>query len=454
MTLACNLGCAHCGSRAGRARDDELETTEIARVLGELSGLGCPRVTLSGGEVMLRPDWLDLVAAGRKAGLRVGMITNGLALDRHAARAAKEAGLSAVGLSLDGIGPTHDRLRRCPGLSERVLAAMEAAVFEGLQFSVVTQVSRANIAELEAVRDLVAAQGGFAWQVQPSIAMGELCANPELTLRSRDIPGLERQVARLVKGSRLRVDVGDSLGYFGPKERTLRKSLGRACFGGCQAGLTVIGIESNGNVKGCLSLQPGCGPGGERFVEGNVRRESLGDIWRRSGAFAYNRQWSVENLGGFCRTCEHALACRGGCLSVRVASGGGTENPLCAHRQLASEPLKTSVAASVAAGVLATVLGAGSAGCFGSDADATAMYDAPMEDSGVDSGVDAGADADTDTDTDTDADSDTDADTDSDTDSDAGVDAGTDTDTGSATGMPLYDFAMIGITTKEDVSRG
>lgn len=120
-TLGCDLRCRHCGSRAGRPRPDELTTAECARLFGELAGLGNQWLTISGGEPMMRPDWLDLVREAAAAGLRAGMITNALRFDAKAATDAKEAGLAAVGLSLDGIGPTHDRVRGRIGHFSRIV---------------------------------------------------------------------------------------------------------------------------------------------------------------------------------------------------------------------------------------------------------------------------------------------------------------------------------------------
>lgn len=60
--------------------------------------------------------------------------------------------------------------------------------------------------------------------------------------------------------------------------------------------------------------------GESRFVEGNLRAKSLRDIWRRADAFAYNRRFNVEQLGGFCRFRD---VCRGGCSWGAWAQGGG-----------------------------------------------------------------------------------------------------------------------------------
>jgi radical SAM protein with 4Fe4S-binding SPASM domain len=57
-------------------------------------------------------------------------------------------------------------------------------------------------------------------------------------------------------------------------------------------------------------------------TEGSQQTESLVDIWRRAGAFSRNRQFTLDNLKGFCRRCVHAETCRGGCVSMRTCEGG------------------------------------------------------------------------------------------------------------------------------------
>ena len=53
ITLACNLKCQHCGSRAGKRRPDELSTEECLDVVDQLARLGTREVTLIGGEAFL-----------------------------------------------------------------------------------------------------------------------------------------------------------------------------------------------------------------------------------------------------------------------------------------------------------------------------------------------------------------------------------------------------------------
>ncbi|MCU0660932.1 MAG: radical SAM protein [Myxococcota bacterium] len=371
-TLACNLRCQHCGSRAGKARGDELSTAESLRVFEELAGIGCERVTISGGEPTMRPDWLELIAGAKKAGMRVGLITNALLWNVENAKAARDAGLAAVGFSLDGLREVHDRVRGKVGHFEHIIRAMDASVAAGLPWASVTFINSLNLRQLGDMYELLANHGAFAWQVQLGSDMGNLREHPDLHLDKRSLPALESILADIVRRGRMRVDIADSIGYYGQHEVALRSSVhnGRkkAAFGGCGAGVRVIGIESNGNVKGCLSIMAGYNEEGKDYVEGNVRQRPLADIWNDPNAFAYNRKWSIEQLRGFCQQCKHATVCRGGCLGKRVASGQLGEYTQCLYRIACEDaPAHHKVGHAAAAALLAgTLVGLGT-GCPESD---------------------------------------------------------------------------------------
>lgn len=367
-TLACNLQCRHCGSRAGRPRPDELTAEEASQVFRDLAALGCERVTISGGEPTMRGDWLELVSSASEAGLRVGIITNALKFDFEAACEAKKRGLGAVGLSVDGpSAKIHDMIRGKVGHFERLKRAMADCRRAEVPFAVVTFVHQNNIEALEEMYEMIRDQGAFAWQVQMGTEMGNMKDNRDLLVSPKQLLRLQSTLARLIKRGELRIDISDSIGYHGHHEHILRahpqqgRKPGR--FTGCPAGMRVVGIESNGNVKGCLSIMAGYNEEGQSFVEGNVRERSLVDIWNDPNAFAYNRQWQLDDLGGFCRTCKNATLCRGGCRAKMTASGGGVENPLCAYRVECETAMPKRAGQAAAAVLVASMLGAGAGGC-------------------------------------------------------------------------------------------
>jgi radical SAM protein with 4Fe4S-binding SPASM domain len=94
---------------------------------------------------------------------------------------------------------------------------------------------------------------------------------------------------------------------------------------GCQAGVSVLGIQSNGGVKGCLSLS-------DDYIEGNIKDNSLLEIWNAPDTFNYNRNFKPEYLKGKCIDCRYSKKCKGGCMGVSIAETGKPHSdPYCFH---------------------------------------------------------------------------------------------------------------------------
>jgi radical SAM protein with 4Fe4S-binding SPASM domain len=336
LTLACNMNCRHCGSRAGQARPDELSQPEALRLCHDLVELGTKRITLGGGEPTLRQDWTMIAEALVSHGVKVNMVSNGRGWDRSMAQRVKAFALDSIAFSVDGCEVTHNYIRRVKDQWKELLEAIDLTVGMGVPVSVVTQINRRNLNELEEMRELFGAHGIRSWQLQLGNPSGNMADNRDLVIGPEDILDIVPRVAKLRRMTgKPKVYIGDNIGYYGEHETDLRDQGGLVPFWvGCQAGCSVIGIESNGNIKGCLSL-PSAMNGVDQFIEGNIRQRSLREIWESPDAFAYNRKFKVEQLGGFCRTCEYAEICRGGCSWTSFAhTRGQRDNPYCYHRQL------------------------------------------------------------------------------------------------------------------------
>jgi len=334
LTLACNSRCRHCGTFAGRPRDDELDTAEAIDLVDQLARLGCERISLSGGEPLLRRDWHLVGEAIARRGMRVGMISNGLAFTREEAAKAAGFGVEGVSFSIDGLEESHQRMRSIPDSFGRVMKAVETAQRGGITVCAVTHVNRWNLRELHGMHRMLGEAGINTWKVQLSNPAGEMASSRDLVLGPADLLALMPALLDIRRRGRPFLEISDSIGYYGPYERPLRTTWRDEVpfWMGCTAGLRSIGIESNGNVKGCLAL-PSERHGCSRFVEGNVRRRSLADIWDDPAGFAYNRAFRVSDLEGFCRTCRYAEICRGGCRWTALSHGGTiAENRLCYHR--------------------------------------------------------------------------------------------------------------------------
>src|SRR4249920_113617 len=95
ITLRCDLACRHCGSRAGKARPDELSTAECLDLVRQMAELGVKEVTVIGGEAYLRDDWTEIVRAIRDHGMSATMTTGGRGITEERAKIARLAGLES-----------------------------------------------------------------------------------------------------------------------------------------------------------------------------------------------------------------------------------------------------------------------------------------------------------------------------------------------------------------------
>ena len=332
ITLRCDLACRHCGSRAGRTRPDELSTAEALDLVAQMADLGCDEVTVIGGEAYLRDDWTEIVRAIRTRGMHASMTTGGRGLSREVVRAGKEAGLESVSVSVDGLEETHDALRGVKGSFASAMAALENLAAEGLPASANTQIGRVSLREIPAVFERLVAARIHSWQVQLTVAMGRAVDEPELLLEPYQLLEVMPMLARIKQRADeagIRVWPGNNIGYFGPYESRLRGTLPRGHLSSCGAGRSTLGIEANGDIKGCPSLPTA------DYVGGNIREHRLRDIWERAAPLRFTRDRTVDDLWGPCRTCYYADTCRAGCSwTSHVLFGRPGNNPFCHHRAL------------------------------------------------------------------------------------------------------------------------
>ena len=125
LTLKCNMRCIHCGSTAGRPRDNELGIDECLKVADDLLEMGSRQITFIGGEVFLYPGWEKIARRLSDGGAQVNIITNAYHLGKDQMDQIKYAHLCNVGISLDGIGATHDQFRGKPGAFDKAVAAFK-----------------------------------------------------------------------------------------------------------------------------------------------------------------------------------------------------------------------------------------------------------------------------------------------------------------------------------------
>jgi radical SAM protein with 4Fe4S-binding SPASM domain len=332
VTLRCDLACRHCGSRAGRARPDELSTAEALDLVDQMAALGVREVTLIGGEAYLRNDWLEIVRAVREHGMQCTMTTGGRGITDALVGEAKAAGIQGASVSVDGLRETHDHIRALEGSFSSALRALRAFKAAGIPTSSNTHINRLNLREIPDLFELLIGEGIRSWLMQLTVAMGRAADEDGLLLEPYQVLEAIPMLARLkhrADQAGVKFWPGNNIGYFGPHENILRRSYPKGHMGSCGAGRTTLGIEANGDIKGCPSLPT------SDYVGGNVRDHSLRDIWERSAPLRFTRDRTVDELWGYCARCYYRETCLAGCTwTTHVLFGKRGNNPFCHHRAL------------------------------------------------------------------------------------------------------------------------
>jgi radical SAM protein with 4Fe4S-binding SPASM domain len=314
-------------------RPDEMTTAECLDVVHQLRDLGVREVTLIGGEAFLRKDWTQIVQAVSDSGMQCGMQTGAWHLAEEQVRQAKDAGLVACGVSIDGLAELHDRLRGRSGSFDAAVDALHRLNEAGIRTSVNTQITAPVIVQLRDLLDVLASAGVRNWQVQLTVAMGRAADNHHLLIQPFQLLELMPILAEIYTAGVARgvlLQPGNNIGYFGPFEHLLRGSGDSGVhWTGCFAGRNVMGIEADGTVKGCPSLPT------SSYTGGNVRDLALSDIWSSTPELSFARNDRTAQLWGFCSGCYYADVCQAGCTwTSHSLLGKPGNNPYCHYRAL------------------------------------------------------------------------------------------------------------------------
>ncbi|NLC70138.1 MAG: radical SAM protein [Desulfuromonadaceae bacterium] len=333
ITNRCNLRCAHCASNSGKARDDELSLAQWRKVLEEIRALGGEEITLLGGEPLLHPDWAEIAAWVGELGMRLVLLSNGLLMNtEEVLPQLKRLRPHLIGISLDGAcAASYQQMRGVDGFGA-VMQLLQQLVADGHpNVNAVTTFTRTNLGDFDRFVDLLEGSE-ITWQIQLAHGGGVRFQSEEFVTRDdfRRLVAKVRETLLHRPGVKLRTM--DDFGYF-PLDPALRFL--HQTWSGCIAGSSLIGVRSNGDVLGCLSL-------GDSFVEANLLRTPLREIWTKGSCFRRFRE-KLQTLRGICAVCAFATECRAGCPGIAVSATGHLgDNPYCI-RALETEAILDSI---------------------------------------------------------------------------------------------------------------
>jgi heme d1 biosynthesis radical SAM protein NirJ len=335
----CNLSCKHCYSISGDVDfPGELTTADVLHVMDDLKAFGVPVLILSGGEPLIRRDIFAISARAKGMGFYVGLSSNGTLIDDALADRIRDTGYDYVGVSLDGIGATHDRFRGRPGAYAAALAGLRRLRHRDVKVGVRFTMTEDNAAELPDMLDLVEREGFPKFYLSHLVYAGRGNKNRQddaawnTTRAAMDVL-INRAWTWAQRGQEIEVVTGNNdadavyLLHWAARAapagmRNLWTKL--AQWGGNSSGVNIANIDNLGNVHPDTMWW--------HYTLGNVKERPFSAIWSdRSAPIMAGLKQRPRTIGGRCGACAYFDVCGGNTRvrAMRISGDPWAEDPGC-----------------------------------------------------------------------------------------------------------------------------
>jgi AdoMet-dependent heme synthase len=286
LTYRCNERCVHCYLD----HDDhgEMTTAEIKDLLGQMADAGVFYLTLSGGEILMRRDFFEILEYARARTFCIKLKTNGVLIRKKEAERILALGVESVQISIYSHRPeVHDAITKRPGSLKQSIAAMRLLRAYGLHVIIANVLMVKNAADYAGVKAL-AAELGAQFTIDPTIT--------PMMDGDRSILDLNVDELALRKVMRDEGLVGNVEEFCAPPQGPDEDAMNSLP---CSAGHTACYVSPYGDVYPCVQFP---------LPSGNVRRTRFIDIWRHSPQLNEVRSITLADLPS-CSKCIHGGSC-------------------------------------------------------------------------------------------------------------------------------------------------
>ena len=287
VTYRCNERCVHC--YLDHEDHGEMSLQEIKSLLDQFAEAGVFFITLSGGEVMMRLDFFDILEYARSLMFSVKIKSNGFMIQEKHADRLRQLGVQSVQISIYSHRPeVHDAITKLPGSLKRSLDAILRLKSRGLHVVMANVLMAQNMNDYEGVRTL-SNELGVSFVIDPTIT-------PKMD-GDRSILGLGISRDDLRQVFHNPDLVGPIEEVCAPPPATIDEDVLDAS--PCSAGHSACYVSPYGDVYPCVQFP---------LPSGNVRTQKFLDIWRHSMQLKEVRSIRLRDLS-CCSGCNHFGTC-------------------------------------------------------------------------------------------------------------------------------------------------
>ena len=314
LTEGCNCKCRHCWitpkyETGGKGKWPYISLPVFKSIVEQGLRLGLSSVKLTGGEPLIHPDILDILAYIEKSGLRLVIETNGLACTQEIATAVKRCSNPFVSVSLDGADPdTHNWVRGVDNAYEDALDGICNLVKAGIHPQIIMSLVKRNkdqVEELIKLAENLKASSIKFNLVAPIMDRGTQLAEQDETLSIKEFIELGKKVEQEIQpGTQIHLSYSHPFAF-----KSLSALFEKNDSGKCGI-LSIIGVLGSGKYALC-----GIGENVKEMILGNAEKDTLADIWHNNAVLNEIREGLPGKLEGICGDCIMKKMCMGHCIA-------------------------------------------------------------------------------------------------------------------------------------------
>jgi radical SAM protein with 4Fe4S-binding SPASM domain len=286
LTYRCNERCVHCYLD----HDDhgEMTTAEIKDLLDQMADAGVFYLTISGGEILMRRDFFEILEHARLRTFCIKLKTNGVLIREMEAARLRELGVESVQISIYSHRPeVHDAITKMPGSLRQSIDAVRFLRQQGLLVTMANVLMTGNAADYKQVR-LLAQELDAKFIIDPTVT--------PMMDGDRSVLKLNVDQDALREVFRNEELVGNVEEFCAPPAAVDQDALDSLP---CSAGHTACYVSPYGDVYPCVQFP---------MPSGNVRQTKFVDIWRDSPQLKEVRTITLRDMPS-CSQCSHGATC-------------------------------------------------------------------------------------------------------------------------------------------------
>jgi len=174
LTQRCNNRCAHCYNNLSindqDARQRELPYAEWCHIIDEIAAAGCLWLLVTGGEIFLRKDFLDIYTYAGQKGLLISLFTNGTLITPEIADHLVRQPPFSIEITLYGrTRQTYERVAGVAGSFERCMHGVRLLMERDLPLKLKTMALTLNKHEIREMKQFAEVELGLEFKFDPII---------------------------------------------------------------------------------------------------------------------------------------------------------------------------------------------------------------------------------------------------------------------------------------------